>query len=242
MAENNLNKELVNNNNNNYLTPNFDIESFKDSTLDKFEKNKNIIYGGVVAVLIVAVAVYYYFGVHRPAQKQAAADSISAAQFAFERDSFQLALTGKDIPGQERVMGFLDIIDNYGGTPSANIAHYGAGVSLLHLGKYEEAISQLQSYSGGDGMTQAMAYGAIGDAKSELNQMEEALSFYLKAAAYQSNAATSPYYLRKAALLSEAQGKAEDAKKYITQAIKDFPETAERMNLEADLIRITKSY
>ena len=45
MAENNLNKELVNNNNNNYLTPNFDIESFKDSTLDKFEKNKNIIYG-----------------------------------------------------------------------------------------------------------------------------------------------------------------------------------------------------
>jgi len=242
MAENKTSPNAETNPNSNYLAPNFDVASFKDSAMDKFEKNKNLIYGGVAIAMLLAVGIYYYFGVHRPSKIQAAEVAIYNAQFAFERDSFDLALRGKDVMGQERVMGFLDVIDTYSGTPSANIAQYGAGVSLLHLGKYEEAIGHLQAYSGADGMTQAMAYGAIGDAKSELNQMDEALSFYLKAAAYQANSATSPYFLRKAALLCEVQGKKDEAKKHLEAAIKDFPQTAERMNLEADLIRISGSY
>jgi tetratricopeptide (TPR) repeat protein len=242
MAENNLSNNPTNNSDSSYLAPNFDIESFKDSTMDKFEKNKNVIYGSVAIFLALAVGLYYYFGVHKPAKIKEASEAIMAAQFAFERDSFQLALQGRDIAGQEKIIGFLDVIDNYGGTPSANIAQYGAGISLLHLGKYDEAITHLQSYSGNDGLTQAMAYGAIGDAKSELNQIDEALSFYLKAAGYQPNAATSPYYLRKSALLCELQGKAADAKKYIEQAIKDFPEAATKLNLENDLVRISKFY
>ncbi len=242
MAENKISPNADTNPDNNYLAPNFDIASFKDTAMDKFEKNKNLIYGGVAIAMLLAVGIYYYFGIHRPGKIQAAEVAIYNAQFAFERDSFELALSGRDIMGQERVMGFLDVIDNYSGTPSANIAQYKAGISLLHLGKYEEAIGHLQAYSGADGMTQAMAYGAIGDAKSELNQMDEALSFYLKAAAYQANGATSPYYLRKAALLCEMQGKKDEAKKHLESAIKDFPQTAERMNLEADLIRISGSY
>jgi hypothetical protein len=49
------------------------------------------------------------------------------AQQQFEKDSFQLALTN---PGGG-YSGFLDIIDSYSGTKTANLAKYYAGICYL---------------------------------------------------------------------------------------------------------------
>lgn len=236
MAENNVTETTTSN------SADFNVDAFKTEAIDAFERNKNVVYGGLALVLGVAGLLYFYFGVYKPNQNAAANDAIYQAQFLYERDSFQLALSGVHTPGQPEVVGFLDIIDQYSGTDAANLANYYAGISLLQLGKFEESVKFLQNYSGTDALTQAMAYGAIGDAKSELGQMDEALSFYEKAANFNPNEATSPYFLLRAGKLSEHTGKKDEAQKYYERIQKEYPAFGERVNIENELIRLTGKY
>lgn len=206
-----------------------------------FEQNKNAVYGGILVLLLVVFGLYFFVFRNNGADK-IASEEMFQAQFLFEQDSFRTALNGKDIAGQERVFGFLDIIENHKGSASANLAHYYAGVCLLQLGEFEQAITYLEQYSGKDALTQAFAYGAIGDAKSELNKMDEALTFYKKASEYKPNMASTPYFLRKTGRLLEHQGKKEEAAAYYTRVQKEYSEYGERIAIDKDIIRVTGTY
>ena len=99
------------------------------------------------------------------------------AQFQFERDSFALALTN---PGGG-YSGFLDIIDNYGGTKAANLAHYYAGISYLNLGQYDVAIEYLNDFKAKDEILPITKYGAIAAAYVNYRILDQAISYYKKA-------------------------------------------------------------
>lgn len=221
-----------------------DIEELKHSAQDWFEQNKNLIYGGIAVVLLLVVGLYWYFVMHKGPQEAMAQQELYKAQQSFDQDSFAVALNGRNVVGQQgNFIGLLKLIEDYGGTASGNLAYYYAGTSFMHLGNFDQAIKFLENYSGEDEVTQAMAYGMIGDAKSEKGDMEGALSYYKKAANYSpKNQAISPYFLRKAGLLSEKQGNTADAKAYYEQIKNDYPETATQMAIEKDIIRVSDSY
>lgn len=63
--------------------------------------------------------------------------------------------------------GFLDIIETYSGTKSANLAKYYAGICYLHLGQHDAAIEFLNDYNAKDEPTNITRLGTIGDAYSE---------------------------------------------------------------------------
>ena len=155
-----------------------DIVDAKDSLQESFEKNKGLILGLIAAfVLVVGGYLFYQYGIMAPKEK-AVMESMYKAEYQFSRDSFALALEN---PGGE-AEGFLDIIENYAGTEAANTAKYYAGVSYLNLGRFEEAIDYLESYSASGKITPAWKQGALGDAHSELGDFDKALSHYKKAA------------------------------------------------------------
>ena len=52
--------------------------------------------------------------------------------------------------GDGNNFGFLYIIDEYSGTPSANLANYYAGIAFLNLSEYDNAIKHLKSFSSND--------------------------------------------------------------------------------------------
>ena len=120
----------------------------------------------------------------------------------FEKDSFALALTN---PGGG-FMGFLDIIDEFGGTAVGNSAQYYAGVSYQHLGQYDAAIDYLQSFNPEGTVLAYTKFGAIGDAYAEKNDFSNAISNYEKAANAGDNEVMASYYLKKVGLLHEKQG------------------------------------
>ena len=64
------------------------------------------------------------------------------AEKYFELDSFNLALNGNT-----EHLGFLDIIDDYKRTKSANLANYYAGLCYYYLGDYELAIDYVSDFS-----------------------------------------------------------------------------------------------
>ena len=193
--------------------------------VDRYQKT---IIGAAAAVLL---AIGGYFGyktfIQAPKQKEAV-DQIAQAQLQFQQDSFAAALEnpGAGFPG------FLDIIDQYGGTATGNTAKYYAGVSYLNLGRYEDAIAYLNSYSASDDLTEQMKYGALGDAHTELGDFSKGLSMYKKATTVNNNDFLVPYYLKKFALLSEKEGNRGDAIAAYKRIKKDFPKSNE--GLEAD--------
>ncbi len=205
------------------------------------EQNKTTIFAGV-GLLLVALLAFYFLLFRSSGKDIEASNKMFEAQFYFEQNEFEKALKGIHEPGQTETAGFLDIIEEYGSSQTGNLAHFYAGICLLQLGQFEESIEYLQKYSGNDALSQAFAYGAIGDAKSELNQMDEALSFYEKAAAYKPNLATTPYFLRKKARLLEHLGKKDEAKTAYEAVQKEYPAYAERVSVEKDLIRLTGKY
>ncbi len=166
------------------------------------EKNSKLLFGGLIAVLAIILG-YGAFNKYIQEPKEIeAADELAYSKTYFDQaqatevvsDSlYNLALNGAD--GK---YGLLDIIDNYGGTNAGNLAKYMAGISYLKMRDYENAISQLSDFSTDDQILGALALGNIGDAFAEINQLEEALEYYEKAANFDNNEFTSPIYLMKA--------------------------------------------
>lgn len=172
------------------------VESALTRTEQFIEDNqKSLTYIVGVVILIVAG----FLGIQKfyiaPLEEEARSSMFVAEQY-FQKDSFNLAVNGDG-----NNWGFIDIISEFKMTKSANLAKYYAGISYLHLGEYEEAIDYLKGFKSSDIMISTVAIGAIGDAHAELEDMEEAISYYEKAAANKVNDFTTPIYLSKAAQL-----------------------------------------
>jgi len=206
-----------------------DIVEVRDQGLDFFERNRNtIVYGAIaVAVLIAAYFVYQTF-VKLPAEKNAMAE-MQSAQLQFERDSFNLALVNPGNGG----MGFIDIVDQYGGTKAGNLANYYAAVSYLNVGKYDAALDYAKSFDAEGTLLPAMKYGVIGDAESELGNNDAALSAYRNAVdAAGDNFVTGGYYLNKLGLLLRSEGKNAEALEAFKRLKLDYGQSPEAASAE----------
>ncbi len=166
------------------------------------EKNSKALFLGLI---LVAAIIFGYLGYNKfikgPKEIEAA-DELAYSKKFFDQaqvntilnDSlYKLALDGTD--GK---YGLLDIIDNYGSTNAGNLAKYMAGISYLRMNDYENAISHLGNFSTDDEIIGSQALGNIGDAFADINQPEQALEYYEKAAKFKADDLTSPLYLLKA--------------------------------------------
>lgn len=96
----------------------------------------------------------------------------------------------------------------------------------MNLGQYEAAIDYLNDYSANDDVTPITKNGAIGDAHAELGNLDQALSFYNKAA-NTDNEFLTPYYLNKLGVLNMKQGNNAEALSNYKKIQEDYPQAAE---------------
>ena len=199
-----------------------------------FEKNSKIItivFGAAVVVALLLLATHRFYSLPREAK---AKEQMFVAEQYFEKDSFNLALNGDG-----NFPGFLDIIDDYGSTPAGKLARYYIGVSNLHLGKYQEAIDNLEKYKTDNLLLAPVVLGATGDAYSELGNKEKAVKLYMEAAELNPNAFTSPIYFLKAGNLYETMGN-KDKALAAYKAIKDkYAESNEGRSIDKYIARLT---
>jgi len=197
------------------------------------ERNQNILIGTVaIIVLLIAGYIGYTRFVLEPREQEARAEMFTAEKF-FEQDSLRLALEGDGVH-----LGFLDIISDYRMTKTANLARYYAGISLLNLGEYEEAIDHLKKFRRRDQMLGAMALGAIGDAYLALEDNRNALRYYRRAADYRPNDLTTPAFLMKLGMVYEMEGRYNDALDAYKTIRNKYPNTTEGRNVERFISRV----
>tara|TARA_B100000925_G_scaffold223170_1_gene171768 strand:+ start:3673 stop:4428 length:756 start_codon:yes stop_codon:yes gene_type:complete len=195
------------------------------------------IFGLIFGIIIVVLGYLGYQSFILNPKIEEANTEIFQAQDFFEkgladedlRDSlFQNALNGAN--GK---YGFLDIIDNYGGTPAANLATYSSGMIYLHLGEFELAIDFLEDFDSSDVLLSPLALGGIGDAFAELEQLSSALNYYQKALSFSDNKITYPRYLRKAGLVALSLGDKKTAKAYFTILKDEFSDGVDAKHIDA---------
>jgi tetratricopeptide (TPR) repeat protein len=203
------------------------VENALSKTEKYIEENQKSL---TIIVLVIAVIIAGYLGYKKlflePTEIEAQSEMFVAEQY-FEKDSFILALEGDG-----SYLGFIDIIDEYGITKSANLAKYYAGICYLKLGEYEESIELLKKFDSDDVIVATIAMGAIGDAYIELGELEKGIEYYLKAARRKPNDFTSSLFLKKAALVYEELGEYHKALELYKTIASEFPKSEESRDIE----------
>ncbi|PKV50111.1 hypothetical protein ATE84_2161 [Aquimarina sp. MAR_2010_214] len=193
---------------------------------------------GMIAVVILGYLGFQKF-IQEPKEEEAANEMFTAQQY------FDNAVNGNSklsdslytlaLNGGEGKYGFLGIIENYGSTDAANLSNYYAGFSYLNMKKYQEAINYLDSFKSDDDILGPLALGGIGDAFSQLDQTEEALGYYEKAAKAKINDFTTPKFLLKAAITAISLDKPEVAIPYLERIKEEFPKSVEANQADVHL-------
>lgn len=210
---------------NTILGTSYKIEGF----YQKFSKIINILLIAIAG--IVALYFAYKYWILEP-QEREAETAVFQAQNWFESDSFDLALNG-----QGDKLGFLAIADEFGATEAGNLSHYYAGICYMNKKEFENAIEQLEDFDTDNEMIGPMAEGLLGDANSEINDMENALKHYLNAANMVKNNLTTPMFLKKAALVCEEQKEFGKALSNYQRIKNDFPRSKEFSDIDKYIAR-----
>ena len=180
------------------------------------ERQWKTIVGVLLAVIVVVAGIFIYrkymAGVEVDAQ-----NAIAKSQQAFSAAQYDVALNG-DSTG---TMGFLKVIDEFGGTKTANLAHLYAALCYVNLGQADEAIAQFEKFDGKDDqMISPQAVAALGNCYVQKGDKEKGAELLVKAAKQADNDAISPLALFQAGEIYEELGQKEKALE-LYQQIKD---------------------
>lgn len=195
-----------------------------------FERNKKIISGVIIAIIVVVAGVLCYQQfIGRPRQEKAST-ALARGQEYFNADQFDKALNG-DGAGYT---GFVKIADDYSSTDAGNLANLYAGLCYANLGKWQDAVKYLESYSPkGDAMVSPAAIEALGNAYAHVGQIDKAISTLKNAASKadskadnSTNNSLSPTFLLQAGELLESQNKTDEANKIYQDIKKKYVNSA----------------
>lgn len=193
--------------------PKTDSEAVVDRARDfwnRYGKIISIVLGGVI-VIVGGFLIYKNF-ITGPKEKKAA-DAIVKVQTLYN-DSLYNPATG------ELQAKFIDpiiteaenVIRQYGGTKSGNLARFYAGSAYLRKGNFDKAVSHLKEFDGEDApQIQARANKLLGDAYAEQNKGKEAVESYKKAARFEDDKTAASEALFYAAYVNHKLVKDEKA-------------------------------
>lgn len=208
------------------------------------EYNKPISYiGSVIVILFIGWMVYkYMFKI----PKQEKADKVVFvtqkyfSEFTSATDSAKILLATTVLNGDGINPGALKIMNQYSGTPAANLCEYYAGACYLQLGQFAKSIKYLKDFdANGADQIKSRALGMMGDASAELNKNNDALDYYKKAAdVNEKDTYTSSEFLFRAALFAQSIGNQKEAISLFKKIKTDYPLSGKAADVDRYLARL----
>jgi TolA-binding protein len=186
--------------------------------IEQNSKKLSIFLGAIAVVIASYFGVKYYLGM----TEEEAQSQMFAAVYHFEADSLKKALNGDG-----NNLGFLAISEDFPFTKASKLSKFYIGAIYLKQGKFQEAVDHLKDFDSDDILIGPRANCLLGDAYLELNDLENALQSYKKAALHAPNKYFSPRYLMKAGLVQELQKNYSDAANTYQQVIEKYNDSQE---------------
>jgi len=190
-----------------------------------YESYKKTIWFSLTAVVVVWLAILgYQKFIYQPKCAEAQEQAFPA-EANFQKGEYELALNGDG-----NVLGFAEIIDNYG-TKAGKAVYMYAGVCELQLGNFKNAISYLKKYNGKEPILAARAQACIGDAYVGLEDYKNAVSAFKKAVVKADNPFAASYLVKEGLALEQLGDKAAALECYKT--VKDkYPQSVEAFDID----------
>lgn len=200
-----------------------------------FERNKKLIIGISAAIILLVGGWLLYKNFVLKPKEEKAAEAMFKAEEYFRNDSLTVALNGD---GQNK--GFLNVIKNFDGTKTANLAHFYCGIIYLKTHDFNNAVKHLKDFSTESKQIQMIAFGRLGDAYSELGKKDEAVDYYKKAGKeFEADQFNSSEFLFRAGYLLESLGKNKDAVDVYKQIKEKFPKTEKGFSIDKYINRLS---
>jgi len=207
------------------------VEETVSKTDQFFRENKKTIYGCLIALLVIGLAIVGYYKLYYQPKSEEATAQMFPAENNFTNGEYELALNGDG-----NVLGFAQIIDDFGAKGGKDAYLY-AGICELQLGNYQEAINYLKKYKGKDAILAARAAACIGDAYVGLGDNKQGLTYFEKAAATADNVFAAGYLL-KAGVICEELGDNAKALTYYKKIKDQYPSSVEGYDIDKYISRI----
>ena len=196
-----------------------------------FNENGKLLSIICVGVVVVCAAVFCWYKFAYQPNVEEAQGQMAAAEQTFRAADYETALNGDG-----NILGFAQIIDEYGAKAGKSVYFY-AGVCELHLGNWEAAIKYLEAYKGKDEILAARATACIGDAYVGLEDYKKALVYFEKAAATVDNVYAAGYLL-KAGAVAEKLGDNAKALSFYKKIKDQYPQSMEGYDVDKYIGRI----
>lgn len=201
------------------------------------QKNQKYIVS-IIALIIIGSASYMAYDryVIQPLENEAIKEAF------FSQKNFEAGAEKSDdsilkiaLEGDEANMGLNNLIEKYASTNTGNLSFLKTGIIHIQLNNYKSAIEVLKDFSSENNILMPIALGLIGDAYSELEDYENALTFYKKAYNDNTNEFTTPHYMFKYAKVLITLEKNDDAKIILEKINEDYLTFFSANNIETIL-------
>ena len=192
-----------------------------------FEKNKKAIIIAVVAIIVIVVGAILFNNYYLEPRANEASTELAKSQELFDQQQYDKALTG-----------FQKVASDYSSTNAGNLAQLYIGLCQANLGKWQEAVNGLESFSSkGDQMISPAAEGALGNAYANLKQLDKAVDHLKKAAKMADNNSLSPTFLIQAGEILESQCKKDEALKLYQEVKEKYFNSMQYQTIDAYIER-----
>ncbi|MBP9797346.1 MAG: tetratricopeptide repeat protein [Chitinophagales bacterium] len=129
----------------------------------------------------------------------------------------------------------MSIIDQYGNTPTGNLAHYYAGVCYMKNNDIDNAIKQLEAYKPGTDEIAGKTYELLGHMYADKKEYKKAIDLYIKAGESADNNLQSPLYYKFAGDLMSEENDLKGALEMYRKIKQLYPLSPEGMNIDSDI-------
>lgn len=188
----------------------------------KLAGNKKIILIVLGIILVVAAFVMSYLFIYKNPHVEKAFEAYNGIETQALNDSTAAAQ-------------YMTVADQYKGDDAGKLAALSAGEALYNQGRYEEAAEYLKRFSSKDDVLDANVLVLTGDCYVNLENYDEALSYYQKAVRRaNNNPQIVPRVLLKEANIYDVQGNYGKALECYQQIKTNYPEFKLGNGMEMD--------
>ena len=171
----------------------------------------------VVALAIIAVVVFLK---NRSDNNERAMAQLGDVYAIFDSGQFQAAIDG--VP-ERNIPGLKSIVENYGNSPSGELARFYLANAYYQLGHYDEALRQFEEFSASDEMLTVSRYAGIAECFEAKGAYKEAAENFERAATKYAKDVNAAENLNNAARNFGLVGEKEKAIELYKRLKKNYP-------------------
>lgn len=200
--------------------------------LAEHKKHIGLVIFGTVVLLGVGVA----YNNNRLANEQKAAGELGKIFTYYDSGSYKLAIDG--IP-EKNILGLKLIADNYGSTPSGELATFYLANVYYMIGDYDNALEYFQEFDTDDNILEVSALSGIAASYEGKGKYAEAAKYFERAARVSSDQLLNPENLRNAARNYALAGEKERAVEIYKKIKKEFPGSPHAREAERSIAELS---